>query len=597
MQPEDAEPTDPFELLGVPVDADARVVKRAYYAKVRQHPPEKEPELFQKIRAAYELLSDPDRRARFLVERSHSAEISRLLEKAEKLTNQSRWSRAALELEKAIEFAPHREHLYAQLSSTWFRDDHPERGDRVIDRWIELDRRSTDPWFHRGALYLARAEATKAQGSGENEGLEKAIAAYMEVLLRNPLHAQALLDLGECHRRLGHLEKAIECTTSMLDIEAVVPELHFEAKIRLGGMYAELEDSSRLDRLIEELEQACRGDDDLAEFLTWRFFQLAAQDDDPEPTPQVLLTLAAAERLVPPSSELRVNLRNFRSYLDASEEIRRIRRDRKLPRAFRDFLESRVYLSDESELEGARGETLTPQDLDRLFLRDCDRMDMFKVRAAVRKIRTDYPISEEKLRDLLEEIYERASYGSRIRRTIHPVRLLVLAIVIGTVTAISLHRAFDNEQENFPRPRKLAEIVAGDPIDPGPVPTWVFPEPIHLTAVAGRLGLDSTRSAFSYGLRSPTGNYVIHNPSKSLRLILFSEDELHYELYRVRPGAAQRALSELIQDTRRALTPPSRIVESGSEPGAEAVDGEESPTKVWVHRVWSGTIQVYPTEK
>ena len=48
--------TTPFEILGVPEDADDAAIKKSYLARVREFPPEREPERFQVIRAAYEML-------------------------------------------------------------------------------------------------------------------------------------------------------------------------------------------------------------------------------------------------------------------------------------------------------------------------------------------------------------------------------------------------------------------------------------------------------------------------------------------------------------------------------------------------------------
>ncbi len=52
---------DPYEVLGVARDADARAVKAAYFALVREFPPETHPEDFQRLREAYEFLSDAAR--------------------------------------------------------------------------------------------------------------------------------------------------------------------------------------------------------------------------------------------------------------------------------------------------------------------------------------------------------------------------------------------------------------------------------------------------------------------------------------------------------------------------------------------------------
>ena len=53
---------NPYAVLGVDPQATLDEIKTAYFALVRAHPPERDPEGFKRIRAAYEQLRDPDRR-------------------------------------------------------------------------------------------------------------------------------------------------------------------------------------------------------------------------------------------------------------------------------------------------------------------------------------------------------------------------------------------------------------------------------------------------------------------------------------------------------------------------------------------------------
>jgi curved DNA-binding protein CbpA len=53
---------NPYTLLGVLPTATAAEIKRAYFEQVRANPPERAPELFKQIRAAYERLNDPKKR-------------------------------------------------------------------------------------------------------------------------------------------------------------------------------------------------------------------------------------------------------------------------------------------------------------------------------------------------------------------------------------------------------------------------------------------------------------------------------------------------------------------------------------------------------
>lgn len=49
--------SDPYQVLGLEPGASPEEVRRAYFQKVRAHPPERDPEAFKAIRAAYEQLS------------------------------------------------------------------------------------------------------------------------------------------------------------------------------------------------------------------------------------------------------------------------------------------------------------------------------------------------------------------------------------------------------------------------------------------------------------------------------------------------------------------------------------------------------------
>jgi curved DNA-binding protein CbpA len=54
--------SDPYAALGLTREATAAEIKQAYFALVRSFPPEREPERFKQIRAAYERLRDPEQR-------------------------------------------------------------------------------------------------------------------------------------------------------------------------------------------------------------------------------------------------------------------------------------------------------------------------------------------------------------------------------------------------------------------------------------------------------------------------------------------------------------------------------------------------------
>jgi curved DNA-binding protein CbpA len=56
-------PQDPYAVLGVDRTSDEAAIKRAYFRLVREYPPEREPEKFQQIRAAYDLVRSAEARS------------------------------------------------------------------------------------------------------------------------------------------------------------------------------------------------------------------------------------------------------------------------------------------------------------------------------------------------------------------------------------------------------------------------------------------------------------------------------------------------------------------------------------------------------
>ena len=52
----------PAEVLEVPSTATADEIRSAYLRKVAAHPPDRDPEEFERVRDAYEILRDPVRR-------------------------------------------------------------------------------------------------------------------------------------------------------------------------------------------------------------------------------------------------------------------------------------------------------------------------------------------------------------------------------------------------------------------------------------------------------------------------------------------------------------------------------------------------------
>jgi hypothetical protein len=69
---------DPFAVLDLPEDADDEAIQKRYLALIRRYSPERDPERFAQLRAAYEMIRDRRDRLRLRLLSIHGGALMRL---------------------------------------------------------------------------------------------------------------------------------------------------------------------------------------------------------------------------------------------------------------------------------------------------------------------------------------------------------------------------------------------------------------------------------------------------------------------------------------------------------------------------------------
>lgn len=62
MRHTDKPAEDPWSVLGLGVDASDDQIRAAYLEGVKRHPPDRDPDAFERVRDAYDQIRDPGRR-------------------------------------------------------------------------------------------------------------------------------------------------------------------------------------------------------------------------------------------------------------------------------------------------------------------------------------------------------------------------------------------------------------------------------------------------------------------------------------------------------------------------------------------------------
>jgi Flp pilus assembly protein TadD len=174
-----------YGCLGVEETADARQIKRAYYTLVKKYPPERFPEEYKKLRAAYNILSNEKKRAEYDQNRSLPKLAAYLLEQAEDLERLGRHAQAVDVHEKNLRLHPGLTQVQAALAHAF---DKQGKTGKAISLWEQLCQEEPD-----NAEYACRL----ALGYEHRGWHKKAHAQYWRVLELddgNPEYWVALLN-------------------------------------------------------------------------------------------------------------------------------------------------------------------------------------------------------------------------------------------------------------------------------------------------------------------------------------------------------------------------------------------------------------------
>ena len=89
--------TDPYAVLGIPPESDDEAIRKRYLELVREFPPEKHPQKFSAIRAAYDIVKDLNHRVRYrLFDQGRRDSIDQIIEEIACRTTRHRYSLQSL---------------------------------------------------------------------------------------------------------------------------------------------------------------------------------------------------------------------------------------------------------------------------------------------------------------------------------------------------------------------------------------------------------------------------------------------------------------------------------------------------------------------
>jgi len=185
-----------YQRLGVEKTADAQQIKRAYYTLVKQFPPERFPEEFKALRAAYDTLSDAEKRAEYDRAGTLPQDAMYLMEQARKLERVGNYAQAGEVFDKILCLYPDLAQAQAALAKCYKKQGKNGKAIVVWERLCKMEPQNAE-YLHDLAL------------SYDQRGwVKKAVAQYHRVLELDSGNAHYWVTLINCVNDTHDYEQA-----------------------------------------------------------------------------------------------------------------------------------------------------------------------------------------------------------------------------------------------------------------------------------------------------------------------------------------------------------------------------------------------------
>lgn len=228
---------DHYDTLGVPRDADASAIRKAYFARIRTQTPESDPVGFSRISEAYAVLSNSEKRKAYDAEERLPEEVTRGIEEAEKLREENP-EEACSKLAALAERLPRSRVIRSALGRTLIAAKHRKRAIKVF-RELVAEEPSNAEWLIW--IGIAAIQLDNAESIGEAETALKAASVI------NPEANEPYLFLADIAVKRGRRAEAIAILDRGIGADAKIdakdlPLFHKKLVLLAGdGAWAKME--------------------------------------------------------------------------------------------------------------------------------------------------------------------------------------------------------------------------------------------------------------------------------------------------------------------------------------------------------------------
>lgn len=244
-----------YHILGLDSDAGEKEIRKAYFRLVRLHTPEKDPEGFQAIRAAYETLKDPKARANYDSLQVHGEEIDQLTEEADQYLEEGNFQMAAKTYKRILELSPKLDGTLNRLGLCYLGLEQWDSGEKVFKHLTKANPNVPLYWSNYGELLLRKGEQLD-----ESTFFEQAIRVFLRAKELEPRSSKHYVKIAACYFANDEFEEALQWLDDAIHADNQIDEDDLEI-FRLKTLaHLSMDDFDLIPQVAQELKVS-KGDD------------------------------------------------------------------------------------------------------------------------------------------------------------------------------------------------------------------------------------------------------------------------------------------------------------------------------------------------
>lgn len=233
---------DYYSILGIDKNATKEEVKKAYYKLIRKYTPEKNPDEFEKIRKAYEILIDDESREAYDMENKYGNEINEYLDKAQDALESGDFKTAIKYYKKVLIIYPSLDSVRNQLALALAYDNQISESLKQFNKLIE---KNPDE-----SLYLSNI----ANVYLKSEDFKMAEKYFIKAYKLEPTNVKYIIDVEHIYMETDRKERAIEFIESCIKSNQNDEELVILCYFRLLRLYIIADKYDKIDKVIIEFK-------------------------------------------------------------------------------------------------------------------------------------------------------------------------------------------------------------------------------------------------------------------------------------------------------------------------------------------------------